>query len=148
MFSHYDFRVLIPKLFIIYDCHLIFTENIQCFLATFNRKEISANDVINKIEKKSIQDKVEKVTEKQIMTKVKPAFKRIKVGGKRYKIEGSDENKKFYTNNGFDHSRYGALKIPLVLFLIIRGRNQKTDGEGLSLRSGLCQDLSLGDQSI
>ena len=42
-------------------------------------KEISANDIINKIEKRSIQDKVEKVTEKQIMTEVKAAFKRIKV---------------------------------------------------------------------
>ena len=40
------------------------------------------------------------------------------------------------------------LKIFLVLVLIIGGRNQETDGEGLNLRSGLCQDLSLGGQSL
>ena len=33
-------------------------ENIQYFLGTFIMKEISANDIINKIEKRSIQDKV------------------------------------------------------------------------------------------
>ena len=60
-------------------------ENIQYFLATFILKETSANNVINKIEKRSIQDKVEKVTEKQIMTEVKAAFKRIKVEGKEIK---------------------------------------------------------------
>ena len=73
-------------------------------------KKISANDIINKIEKRSIQDKVEKVTEKQIMTEVKAAFKRIKVEGKRDKVEGLDENKTFYTNNGFNHLTHDAWK--------------------------------------
>ena len=83
-------------------------KNIQYFLATFVKKEISANDIINEIEKRSIQDKVEKVTDKQIMSEVKAAFKRIKVEGKRDKVEASDENKTFYTNNGFDSLRYSV----------------------------------------
>ena len=33
------------------------------------------------------------------------------------------------------------LKISLILVLIIRGHNQETDGEGLSLGSGLGQSL-------
>ena len=37
------------------------------------------------------------------------------------------------------------LKKFLVLVLIIGGQNHERDGEGLSLRSGLCQDPSLGD---
>ena len=45
------------------------------------------------------------MSEKQIMTEVEVAFKKIKVEGKRDKVEGSDENKTFYTNNGFGCSR-------------------------------------------
>ena len=85
-------------------------ENIQYFLATFFMKEISDNDVINEIEKRCIQDKVEKVADKQIMSEVKEAFKRMKVEGKRDKAENSNENKTFYANSGFERSRYGAWK--------------------------------------
>ena len=44
------------------------------------------------------------------MSELKVIFKRIMGEGKRDKVEGSDENKTFYTNNRFDHSRYGAWK--------------------------------------
>ena len=44
------------------------------------------------------------------MSEVRAAFKRIKFEGKRDKVEGSDENKTIYINNGFDYLRYGAWK--------------------------------------
>ena len=40
------------------------------------------------------------------------------------------------------------LKISLILVLMIGGQNQETDGKGLNLRSGICQNLSLGGQIL
>ena len=54
---------------------------------------------------RSIQDTVESVPEKEIIDSVKKEFKRMKVEGKRDKVDENEENKTFYTNNGYERSR-------------------------------------------
>ena len=78
-------------------------KNINYFLATFILNEIAEGEVINEIEKRTIQDDVDgAVKDENIMCAVKKSFKRMKIEGKREIVENTAENKTFYSNGGFD----------------------------------------------
>ena len=87
--------------------------NIHFFLATFILKETFESEIINEIEKRSIEDDVEGVTGKNILTEMKQSFKKMRIEGKR-ETPGKDsenhENKTYYTKGGYERSRYGAWK--------------------------------------
>ena len=84
-------------------------KNIKFFLATFLLKETFENEVINEIEKRSIQDIIENKSEDEIMVEVKKSFKKIKIEGKRESVESIKENATFYAQK-YERSRYGAWK--------------------------------------
>ena len=57
-------------------------KNIKFFLAIFLLKETFENDIINEIEKRSIEDIIQTKPENEIMLEVKKSFKKIKIEGK------------------------------------------------------------------
>ena len=84
--------------------------NLKHFLATWFVKEAFENEVMNEIEKRSVQDLIEKKNYINIMSEVKKEFKKMKIEGQREsnKIDAeNDEDKTYYVvNNG--RSRYDA----------------------------------------
>ena len=83
--------------------------NINYFLATYIIKMMFENEVINEVEKRMVEDIIESSDKKQIFAEVKKAIRKIKVEGKREKVEIDHEAKTFYSNN-FERSRYGSWK--------------------------------------
>ena len=58
-------------------------KNLKYFLATLFVKATFENDVINEMEKRAVQELIEKNEENSIMNEVKKEFKKIKIEGKR-----------------------------------------------------------------
>ena len=87
-------------------------KNIKYYLVTFLLKDLSENDVLNDIEKRSIEDLIESQNDASIMSEFKKWFMRTQVEGKREKCGTSNdtgENKTYYVGSN-DRSRYGSWK--------------------------------------
>ena len=79
------------------------------FLGTFFAKVLFENEIINEIEKRMVEELIEKQDDKEIMSAVKKSFRKMKVEGKREHVDMSNESKTFYANN-LERSRYGSWK--------------------------------------
>ena len=57
--------------------------NLKYFIATLFIRETFLNEVINEIEKRTVQDLIEMKGEEEVMNEVKKEFKKMKIEGKR-----------------------------------------------------------------
>ena len=85
--------------------------NINYFLSTVLLNESHENDVLNEIEKRSIEDFIDSKEDSAIMPDLKKLFKRVKIEGKRETNNNaeSEDSKTFFVKNS-ERSRYGSWK--------------------------------------
>ena len=110
------------------------------FLGTFFAKVLCENEIINEIEKRMVEELIEKQDDKEIMSAVKKSFRKMKVEGKKEHVDMSNESKTFYANN-LERSRYGSWKTSRD-FKDFSRTSQEIDGESLNLVTGLSLGLS------
>ena len=87
-------------------------KNLNYFLATLFLKGLLDSEIINEIEKRSIEDLFNDKNDDKIMDNVRKQFKKMKIEGKRNsekQIFEADENKIFYVNDK-NRSRYDSWK--------------------------------------
>ena len=87
-------------------------KNLNYFLATLFLKGLLDSEIINEIEKRSIEDLFNDKSDDKIMDNVRKQFKKMKIEGKRNsekQIFEADENKIFYVNDK-NRSRYDSWK--------------------------------------